>query len=359
MSILRTSFLAIFIICLNFHTAFSQDDPVRVNTEEIKVNISAFNAAGKFDNSLKKEDIVINEDNILHQPSSLRHVPASVLIVLDTGGEDRMAKDFKTTRDAAKSLIKLLQPEDSVSVIHYHDKVEVIAEWTQDKQLLSDALTKKLAFGKRSVFTEALGFAVRFFKDTPLDNRHMVLITDGLDSQSTRAQRAEAIRNILATNINVHVLSYTKMELDMVEHRKKTVTRSTKPAINLPPGAGIPIPGPAGQTQPTVGVAINMDREMMRKIKERGEQLKQAEADLTALSEDANGEIYLPIIREEMIDKTETLARNIDSQYVVTYVPKRPLGDVRQDEERNIEVTSRRDDVQIQGRRKLVVKAKN
>ena len=55
-----------------------------------------------------KEDLVINEDNVLHQADSIRRIPANVLIVLDTGGEMRMAKSINQTRKTAFGLIDSL-----------------------------------------------------------------------------------------------------------------------------------------------------------------------------------------------------------------------------------------------------------
>ena len=80
------------------------DKPEVVYTEEIKLNIAAFDLNGNFADSLKKEDLVISEDGRLHQANIIQHTPAKVLILLDTGGESRVAKNFKTTRDTAKKI---------------------------------------------------------------------------------------------------------------------------------------------------------------------------------------------------------------------------------------------------------------
>src|SRR6185369_15528790 len=201
----------------------SEDSPEKVFTEEIKLNVSALDEAGKFFSGVKKEDLVINEDGVLHQASSVRRIPATVLIVLDTGGEDRQAKDFKTTRETAKALINGLQPDDTVALLEYNDEAKILAEWTNDKTQLLTALDKNLNFGKRSRFVEALNLAVKFFDKSNLENRHLVLITDGLDSMSDGSERSKAIKNILATDINVHVMSYTKMEQTVVGQRVKSV----------------------------------------------------------------------------------------------------------------------------------------
>lgn len=330
-----------------------EDDTERVFTDEIKVNITAFDKNGKFYSGVRAEDLVISEDGTLNQATSVRRIPANVLIVLDTGGEDRQAKDFRTTRETAKALIKSLQPEDSVALLEYNDKAEIIAEWTNNKEQLYEILDKNLKFGRRSRFVEALNLAVKFFKNSDLENRHLVLISDGLDSTSSDDERNAAIRNILTTDINVHVFSYTKQELEIVQQRGKVVTYGGQKRPELPPGAGIPV---QGQTQTRPIVTINTDREMLKKIKERNEALQKSEKSLTELAENTNGIIFLPETREEMIEKTGFLARNIDSQYVVTYTPKRSLSEVRTTEERNIQITSRRDGLEVLARRKLVVK---
>src|SRR5687768_16867776 len=64
------------------------DDGVEnVFTEEVKLNISAFDENGKFFSGVTADDLVIMENGPLHQATSVRRIPANVLIVLDTGGE--------------------------------------------------------------------------------------------------------------------------------------------------------------------------------------------------------------------------------------------------------------------------------
>ena len=331
----------------------SDDDAERVFTEEIKMNVSAFDVSGAFFPGVKPEDLVINEDGVLHQASSVRRTPATVLIVLDTGGEDRQAKDFRTTRAAAQALINKLQADDTVAIMEYNDTVKILAEWSTDKAQLIRALNKNLGFGKRSKFVEALDLAAKFFQKSNLENRHLVLITDGLDSTSDENRRRDAIRNLQASDINVHILSYTKMEQAVVQQRVKSVSGGGTQRKPLPPGADIPV---QGQTQTYPILTINTDRAMIRKIRERGENLAKSEQALTELSENTNGLFLLPESRDEMIEKTDLIAKNIDSNYVVTYIPKRALGDVRQTEERNIEVTSRRPGLEILAKRKLIVR---
>jgi VWFA-related protein len=326
------------------------DKPINVYTEEVKLNIAAFDLQGNFADALKKEDLVISEDGRLHQANIIQHIPAKVLILLDTGGESRNAKDFKTTRDTAKSLINALQKDDQVALMQYYDKVELISEWTSDKELLNNILDKKMNFGMRSRFTDALKEATDFLDKVDTENRHLVLISDGLDSVNSQEQKIAAIKNLIADNINVHVFSYTGLEQQVVAERRKSIKGGGKSAINLPPGADNP-----SIVKGTPIVTINTDRAMVKKNEERGDALKKSERDLIQLSDDTNGIFYLPDTKDEMIEKTEHLAKNIDSQYVITYTPKRPLSESPTGEVRTIEVTSKRDNVVILAKRKLLV----
>jgi len=324
----------------------------RVDTEEIKLNISAFDANGRFVSDLRVEDLVINEDGRLHQATSVRRTAANVLILLDVGNEIAYAKRRAATSAAARGLVSALQETDMIAVMQYGDKVEILSDWTKDKAAVLSALDdKKLGFGKRSVFNEALGKAVDFFRKTPLENRHLVLISDGVDTFNDLRSKNLAIKNLLSSDINVHVISYTLLQRNAITIPKTLKGGGTRPKP-LPPGAEPPVHG----TTPTYPIlTINLDREMIRKRQEQIAQLKISEQFLTTIAQDTNGEIFLPETVDEMVDKTARLAKNIDSQYVVTYTPKRALNEASDGETRLIEVSSRRAGIDVQGRRKLVV----
>lgn len=335
----------------------TDDDTEKVFTEEVKLNVIAFDEEGKFFNGVKAEDLVITENNTLHQASSVRRIPANVLIVLDTGGEMRQKKSLQLTRNAALSVINALKEGDQIAVLQYADKAEILAEWTSDKTQIVEAIKKKSNFGKRSAFVGALDLAEDFLRKNPLDNKHIVLISDGTDSFASTEEKAAAMRKLLATDINVHVISYTKMETTDITPRTKMISK-TPPPKALPPEIAATLPNGARDvaTAPKIGPTINLDRAMMKKLKQRKEDLETSEKALQTLAENTNGEFILPEDSEEMLEKGALVARMIDSSYVVTYVPKRALSESAKGEERDIVVTSRRNGLLVEAKRKLVVK---
>lgn len=331
------------------------DDTVRVVTEEVKLNVLAFDEDGKFFNGVTANDLVISEDNILHQPSSVRRIPANVLIMMDTGGELRMMKNLDQTKKTARAVIAALGESDLVAVLQYSDKPEILSEWTADRQQTDQAI-RKAKFGRRSAFVEAMTMATDFMMKSGIDNKHIVLISDGTDSggRASSSGRFDAFQRLLGTDITVHVISYTQMELTDIEPRTKTLS-NTRPRPAMPPEvvAGLP-PGVRDTAQmPKVGPTINMDRKQLKTMRDRKAALENAEEQLGKLSEATNGEMMLPISSQEMVEESALkVARMIDSSYVVTYTPKIPLEEGSK--ERVIDVGSRRQGLVVQSRRRLV-----
>ncbi len=344
------------------HPNKAEEEKELIVTEEIKVNVAAFDRNGGFVSDLRKEDLVVVEDGRIQQPSSARRVPANVLLVLDTGGA--MRNNLSTTRQTAKGLIDKLQAIDNVSVFQFSDKVETLSGWTTDKAQISNVLDKKLGFGRRSVLIQALDAAIQYFYQTPMENRHLVLITGGTDSFNDQSLRDLVSKNLTASDITVHVISYTQMQQMAVKSQKSIFQEGEYKPKRMPEEIADTLPDPkgAGKKQPMsprkmakmprLG-SITLDMERNRRGKADSENLEAGEQFLTKITENTNGEVFLPESFDEMIDKTTTLARNIDSQYVVTYVPKRPLKDSAAGEIRLIEISSRRAGLQAQARRKL------
>ncbi len=69
------------------------------------------------------------------------------------------------------------------------------------------------------------------------------------------------------------------------------------------------------------------------------------------VTEETGGNLWLPGSAKEMIREATEVARDIDSQYVVSYKPLKPLNAAGQGEYRAIEVFSRRVGLTVKARR--------
>jgi Mg-chelatase subunit ChlD len=362
----RSSFVPL-ILCVLASAAISQsrrvaptptpeEDTVRVRTEEIKLNVLAFDEKGDFYKDVTANDLVITENDVLHQPTSVRRVPANVLIVMDTGGELRTVKSLDQSRKVARAVVDTLRPGDSVAIEAYADKPQIVGEWTTDKGQMAAAIART-NFGRRSAFVDGLKMATDFLLRSGRDNKHLILISDGTDSAGRQSERFDALQKLMTTDITVHVISYTSMEAEAMGARSKTLNNEPPPKA-VPDEIQATMPNGVRDKGAKIGPTINLDRTMIRTLKAHQADLEKAEQQLEQVAENTNGEFILPNTTDEMDAKAPLVARMIDASYVVTYTPKVAVVGTRGIAERNIEVTSRRDGLVVQARRKLLIAEK-
>ena len=79
--------------------------------------------------------------------------------------------------------------------------------------------------------------------------------------------------------------------------------------------------------------------------------LKGSDQRLTSLADETGARILKPVTAAEMIDRAAEVARDIGAQYVVSYVPKRPLAEAKSGEYRRVQVASRRVGLTVRSRR--------
>src|SRR5215207_9919358 len=144
-------------------------DTVKVFTEEVRLPIVAFDAYGHYDPTLELGDVLVLEDGVAQQIRSVRHVPANVLFVLDTGGESSglggMSKKTSLTRDVAAQLIGRLENGASIAVMQSGNAAEMLQPWATDKSTVLRTLKNKLSSTKRSRISEAIANASVQLKD--------------------------------------------------------------------------------------------------------------------------------------------------------------------------------------------------
>jgi VWFA-related protein len=343
-------------------TPNTQEEPVRVFTEEVRLPVVAIDQYGHYDPTVVPDDILVLEDGVAQQIRSVRHIPANVVLVLDTGGElsglGGLSKKTSLTRDVAAALVNQLSASTWIATMQFNNKVELLKPWTQDRQAILQVLKTKLSSGKRARFADAIVAAADQLKDRPEGSRHVVFITDGVDTPGGKVDKLQAIKRLAATRTTVHIISYTEFVLQKDAKRRPPFETGQLPT-NHDPISSNDTTMPPGQTRsPTYGVTVRFDPAMRRQRKAYEADVKKSQQVLSALADESGGRIYLPKASDEMIAQAKEAAREIGSEYVVTYRPKRPLAQARNGEYRRIEVASRRVGLTLRSRRGYVVPSK-
>ena len=338
------------------------DQPVRVFTEEVRLPVVALDSYGHFDPTLVIDDVLVLEDGVPQLIRSVRHIPANVLLVLDTGGGDSIgvggaSKSTSLTREVATDLVRRLPQGSWIEVLQSNSGSQVLQSWTRDKEKILEVLKKKLVGTKRSRFSEAIVTATQQLKDRPEGSRHVVLITDGVDSPGGKVDRGEAMKQLIAARATVHVISYTEFVRQKSENKTTEVSAGMgpRPASTDPIRSTDPTQPPGQNRSPSFGVGIRFDPAMRRVRKAYENEVKKSQQVLTNVAQETGGKMLLPITSEQMIAQAGEVARAIGSEYVVTYRPKRPLAEAEPGEYRKLEVASRRVGLSLQARRGYVV----
>jgi len=333
-----------------------------IYTEEVRIPVFAFDEQGHFDPRLEVDDVLVVEDGVPQQVKSVRRTPASVLLVLGTGWDLDPALRANTTRDIALGVLKDLREGDRVAALQFNDRTTLLQDWTGDRVQAARALKSKLASGQGSNLSRAVKRAVELLQTQPVGNRHLVLVADGIDTASS-SEYQDAVKKLIAAQATLHVLSYAAVTRAQVKQpwwktppEKPGMTQSTadQATVGIDPTRPPGMRGP-GVNPHDVNSGITFDPALSRRRKEAEREMKRGETRLKSLTDETGGRILTPDTTDEMIAEGAGVAREIDSQYVVTYRPKRPLRKAPASEYRKIYVGARRVGLNLRARRGYVV----
>jgi VWFA-related protein len=344
-------------------TPEKEQDSVKVFTEEVRLPVVALDAYGHYDPTLELNDVLVLEDGVIQQLRSVRHIPANVLFVLDTGGESSgmggMSKSTSLTRQVASQLVAKLQEGASIAVMQSGNTAEMLQPWTTDKAAVLKTLRTRIISSKRSRISEAIVDASVQMSARPEGSRHVVMITDGVDSPGAKVNREQAMKKLIAARATVHIISYTEFVRQKDERNNTRVIAGPRPPNSDPIRATDPTQPPGTNRSPSYSVRITFDPAMRRMRKAYEAEVKKSEQALKSVAEETGGKWILPLNSEEMLAQANDVARAIGAEYVVTYRPKRPLAEATPGEYRRIEVASRRVGLSLQSRRGYVVPQKD
>jgi VWFA-related protein len=328
-------------------------DTLKISTEEVRIPVFVFDDHGHFDPTLSVEDLLIREDGVAQKVAGVYRVPAYVLVLADTGGVNP-AKTVRLTSAIAAGLVSEMRPDDWIAIMEVNSNVQVIKGWTKDRTELLNAIRTKLLPTNRDRLADGVVAAADYLQKAPIGNRHLVIISDGYAVRDERAKLDESIKALAGDDIVVHVISYTSLkgERPPITYAKAKSNIPEEIVITAPVmrADGGYVPDPKDILRARAAWAIDLDR-LFRGNGDVGKELKRRETEFQNIAEQTGGSAWLAVTVDEMLRQASEAARNIDSQYVVTYRPLRPLAEAKAGEYRKLDVISRRNDLHVRSRR--------
>ena len=351
--------------------ASPQQESIKVFTEEVVLPVRVTDQQGRFDPTLHKDELLILEDGVPQQIMSARQVPANILLLISTAGDLNPAMKANISKEVGAHFVSRLKTGDRIAIVQYGRQVQTLQSWSEDLNAAHHALHTKLSSNSGANLADALAEAVDRFAETSAGNRHLVLITDGVDEDSRDSKKSTeltdlkdfedvgrlgpAIKELLGQGVTVHIVSYAAMgrkemwksqPLIQITAQKRKTAADVALEILKPPGSE--------WQKPKLRLYVDTDFQMRHRKMEYVKAMKEGERWLRRFAFETGGTIFVPPSVEGMLTSVEEIARNVDSQYVVTYKPKRSFAAGVEGEYRRVEVAARRVGLVVSSRRGYV-----
>lgn len=173
--------LLIILLFAVFNSVAQDDDPIRVNSALIRLNVGVVDQKGRPITSLDKSNFELFEDGVKQEISRLEPsaAPFSVVMILDMSGSTLGFR--QVLKASAFRFVDALSPEDRVAVIEFYDKVNVRNDFTNDRRTIANSIDVANGRGKTQLY-KALDVALDKLSKEKSRRKAIIVLTDGIDT---------------------------------------------------------------------------------------------------------------------------------------------------------------------------------
>lgn len=191
--LLFPAIVAIFFFLSTSNVA-AQDDVLRTDTSLVQLNVGVVDRQGRSITTLSRDDFVVYEDDVKRPIMAFEptEAPFSLVMLLDMSGS---TVNFRQQiQQAALRFLDALGPDDRVSVISFNGKgVHELNGFTTDRRKTAYAITLATGAGE-TLFYDGLRESLRKLSGEGKRRKAIVVLTDGLDTEVRKSDRATVAR---------------------------------------------------------------------------------------------------------------------------------------------------------------------
>lgn len=194
------------------------EDVVRVNTTLVTLPVRVMDRHGRTISRLRREQFRVYEDGVEQEiayfeppreandtlPGSAQ-MPFTVALLLDVS--DSTQFKLEQIQSTAIAFVDLLRPGDRVIVVAFDSGVQVLAEATDDRNVLREAIRRARAGGGTSLYG-ALDAVISSRLSRIAGRKAIVLLTDGVDTASKGSTSDSTIRAAEESDAAVYPVQY-------------------------------------------------------------------------------------------------------------------------------------------------------
>jgi len=155
-----------------------------VTPQLLRFNASVTDRNGRAISGMRESDFTVWENGVERRVTNVApaNEPFNLVLLLDVSGSVQERMDF--IRKAARDFLRTASPQDRISIIGFRDDIQVISDFSTDRQMLSRKLDEIDAGGGTALY-DALGYVL----SEPLrrlrgERTAIVVMSDGDDNKS-------------------------------------------------------------------------------------------------------------------------------------------------------------------------------
>lgn len=179
---------------------------IGVNVDLVVVHTTVLDKNGHFVSGLKKGNFKLYEDGLEQNITlfSQEDVPISLGIILDTSGSMRSKIDL--VNKAALAFVKASNPDDQVFLIGFNDQTELLEDYTNDLDAITDSLDNIVVTGGTALY-DAVYLGVQKAQSGVKPKKAIVVVTDGEDKDSYY-KLDELIAKVQESDVQIYTVGF-------------------------------------------------------------------------------------------------------------------------------------------------------
>lgn len=192
-----------------------EDEIIKVDVDLVNLSVRVIDRNNRPINNLTKNDFTVFENNV-PQPIeffSRAEVPTNYSLVIDNSGSLR--QQLEKVIEAGKIITNTNRADDETSIIRFvsSDKIEIVQDFTANKEEINDALDNLFIEGGQTAIIDAVYLAAEkvteYEKKDGIERkrRALILVSDGEDRDSyyKEQQLFELLRE---TDVQIYVIGF-------------------------------------------------------------------------------------------------------------------------------------------------------
>ena len=256
------------------------NEVLRIDTEEVSLNVRVVDSGFRPVKNLNQTDFKIYEDGVLQPVTSVTTAEVPIINALVIDNSRSLREQLGKIIEAGKIIVNTNRDTDQTSVVRFvsNDKIEIVQEFTPNKNSLINALENLYVEGGQTAVIDAIFRTAKMVNDyqnsqkrEDVKLRSLIVVSDG-DDRGSALPESQLFKLLRETNVQIYAIGFTK--------------KLTKDADS--------------------------------DAKKRQEKAKDF---LTKLAQETGGKVYFPESIEELPSIATEISGELRTQYLLSYVP--------------------------------------